>query len=88
MCDEKNIVLPLCGELLYGFPELDDALGIEAVRRLVQEEYLGVVEEGLREAQALLHAAGVGARGLFDLSRPTYASNSEMRLSASASFMP
>ena len=35
------------------------ALGVEAVRRLVEEDQARVVDEGLRELHALLHAGGV-----------------------------
>ena len=40
--------------------ELEHARGVEPVRRLVEHEQLGVVEQGARDAEALAHAERVG----------------------------
>ena len=41
------------GQLLDELPRLDDLLGIEAGGRLVEDEHLGIVQDGLRESDAL-----------------------------------
>ena len=41
------------GELANELPRLDDLLGVEARRGLVEHQHLGVVDDGLREAHAL-----------------------------------
>lgn len=55
--------LPGRGEVAHRLPHLVDARGVEAVRRLVEDHQLGVLEQRGRDRQPLLHAEGVGAEG-------------------------
>ena len=45
--------------MLEDIPQFPDAAGVEAVGRLVQNEYLGLVHQRLSKAYALLHAQGI-----------------------------
>ncbi len=50
---------PLCREPAQQRADPDDALRVEAVGRLVQQDHLGVAEERGGDAEALAHAEGV-----------------------------
>ena len=52
----------IAGELLDELPRFDDLLGVEAGGRLVEDEDVGVVDQRLREADALLVALREPAR--------------------------
>ena len=62
---DQNGGLPLPVQLKEQLPELHDALRVQAVDGLVQEEELRVVHEGQGQAQPLLHAQGEGLELLF-----------------------
>ena len=55
-----RIVLPERAELAEQLAQLDAGPRVEARRRLVEEQDLGIVDEGVGEAQPLLHAARQG----------------------------
>ena len=55
-CDETKIVLPSPGERAQQVADPADALGVEAVRRLVQDQRLRVAEQRRRDAEPLAHA--------------------------------
>src|SRR5262249_3700456 len=57
--DEDGLTAPL--EPLEDAADLTAAERIDAVGRFVEEDDVGVVEQGLGNADALLHALGVGA---------------------------
>jgi hypothetical protein len=46
---------PASAEIADQLPHLDDARGVESVRRLVEEDQLGVSEKRARDPEALLH---------------------------------
>ena len=49
------------GQALYHLPGLPAGRGVEAGRRLVQEEQLGVADEGHADVEAPLLAARTGS---------------------------
>ena len=56
-----KIVVPSALRSRQQFADLAAADRIDAVGRLVEEDHLRPVQEGLRDAEALLHALGIGA---------------------------
>ena len=56
---ETRIVLPSCAEVAQEAAQPADALGVQAVRGLVEDEHLRVAEQGGGQAEALAHAHAV-----------------------------
>jgi hypothetical protein len=54
----------LVGEVAQQLPHPPDALGVQAVHRLVQHEDVGVAEQRPRDAEALSHAEGEAAHAV------------------------
>ena len=57
MWDETRIVLPERPQLPEQLAQLDAGARVEAGRRLVEQQHARVVDERVRKAQPLLHAA-------------------------------
>ncbi len=53
---EIKTVRPWAGVVAQHGTQPGDALGVEAVGRLVEHEHIGLAEQGLGERQALPHA--------------------------------
>ena len=51
---------PLLGELLDGLPHLDAPLGVEPVRRLVEEDHRRIPDETHRDVETATHPARIG----------------------------
>jgi hypothetical protein len=68
-CVVRRIVLPLRQELAQAVPDEMPRLRVEARRRLVEDQELGIVDERARERQAPLHAARQRADADFALAR-------------------
>ena len=62
MCELKNTVRPLIAQLQDQVANVAAAERIEAGHRLVEEHHLGVVEQRLRDADALDHALRILAQ--------------------------
>ena len=56
MCELKNTVRPLIAQLQNQVADLAASERIETRHRLVEEDDLGIVDERLRDADALHHA--------------------------------
>jgi hypothetical protein len=61
-CDETKTVFPLGGQVLQQRADPADALDVQAVHRLVEDDGGGVAEQRRRDAQPLPHAEGEPAR--------------------------
>jgi hypothetical protein len=48
----------LAGERFQQLADFDDLLGVEAAGGLVEDQHVGVVDDGLRQADALAEALG------------------------------
>ena len=60
-CDERiRLTFLLCAEIADQLEHLVAALRVHAVGRLVEEQQVGIVDERLRQLDALLHAGRVG----------------------------
>ena len=57
---EDQVDVLVVAEIADELEHLVAALGIHPVRRLVEEQQIGIVHERLRELDALLHARGIG----------------------------
>ena len=68
MAGDQNGGLPLPVQLEEQLPELHNALRVQAVDGLIQEEELRVVHESQGQAQPLLHAQREGLELLFPVS--------------------
>ena len=60
-CELRKMVVPRCLQVGHHLADLAPADRIDAVGRLVEEDHLGVVHQGLGDAEPLLHALGIGA---------------------------
>ena len=60
MCVDR-ITLCAAAEFADQRADLADLVGIEADRRFVEDDHIGLVHDGLRDADALLVALGQGA---------------------------
>ena len=57
---DRNTVVPFADQIDEQRPQLVDALGVEAVRRFVEDEQARVPEECGRQAEPLAHAHRIG----------------------------
>ena len=55
---DQDADLPFPVQLQNQLPDLDDALGVKAVHRLVQHQKIRITRQGYGDAQPLLHAQG------------------------------
>ena len=60
--DEHSLALGR--EVTQEIAHLDDAGGVQAVGRLIEDQDVRVVEQGQSQAEALLHAHGVGPHAI------------------------
>jgi hypothetical protein len=61
----KEHGLALVFQALDDFTDFHAAQRVEAAGRFVENQQIGIVDERLREADALLHAFGIGFDGTF-----------------------
>ena len=60
MCDERTTLTPLFArEVVHELEHFVAPLRVHAVRRLVEQEQIGIVHERLRQLDPLFHAGGV-----------------------------
>ena len=59
-CEEKKTVLPSFFKPLDDFAHFHAAERIQAAGRLVEDQQVGIVDQRLGQADALLHAFGIG----------------------------
>ena len=70
MCELSRTVTPDSPSVADGLADLADAGRVEAVGRLVEDQQLGVLEQGGRDRQPLLHAERVGLVAVAGPARP------------------
>ena len=82
-CVVRNTVTPVVGQAPHLVPQRRAALGIEAGRRLVEEQQPRAVHEREREVEPALHAARVAADlAVGGLGQPTRSSSSSRAVRA------